>query len=50
MVARMGVLEPVPVIGKALFEDTPVPEGLCHHRAAPSWGDEIVLVKRFYHG
>jgi hypothetical protein len=38
------------VIGKDLFEDAPVPGGLCHHRVAPSWGDQIMVVKRLYHG
>lgn len=27
LVARMGVFEPVPVIGKNLLEDVPVPSG-----------------------
>src|SRR5437868_156051 len=49
LVARMSVLERVPVIGKDLLEDTPVPKGLCHHWVAPSWGIGIVTVKRFYH-
>ena len=46
----MGVLKRVPVLGKDLLEDTPVPRGCCSHQVAPSWGDKIVAVKRFYHG
>jgi hypothetical protein len=23
---------------------------LCHHRAAPSWGDDLFAVKQLYHG
>src|SRR5712692_6889276 len=49
LITRMGVLKRVPVIGKDLLEDTPVPRGLCHHRVAPSWGDDMLTVKRFYH-
>src|SRR6266852_9338189 len=48
-VARMGVGKRVPVIGKDLLEDAPVPRGLGHHRVAPSWGVGIVAVQRFYH-
>src|SRR6266568_7085730 len=50
LVAWMGVLKLVPVIGKDLLEDAPVPRGLCHHRVAPSWGVGMAAVKRFYHG
>src|SRR5712691_11427359 len=49
LVARMGVGKRVPVIGKDLLEDTPVPRGLYQHRSAPSWGHQIVAVKRLYH-
>src|SRR5215475_3846244 len=50
LVTRMGVLKRVPVIGKDLLEDIPVPRGLGHHGGAPSEGDTIVAVKRLYHG
>ena len=50
VVARAELFKPLPVIGKDLFEDTPIPGSLCHHRVAPSGGDQIVLVKRLYHG
>src|SRR5215470_15026836 len=49
LVARMGVGKRVPVIGKELLEDTPVPRGLYQHRLAPSWGHQLVAVKRLYH-
>src|SRR5215475_16111313 len=49
LVARMGVCEPVPVLSKDLLEDTPVPRGLYQHRLAPSWGHQLVAVKRLYH-
>src|SRR6266851_7036102 len=45
----MGVLKRLPVIGKDLLEDTPVPRGCCNHRVAPSGGDTIVTVQRLYH-
>src|SRR6266568_1377669 len=50
LVTRMGVLKRVPVIGKDLLEDTPVPRGCCNHRVVPSGGDTIVTVQRLYHG
>jgi len=50
VVARTELFKPWPVIDEDLLEDTPVPGGLRYHRAAPSWGDQIVLVKRLYHG
>jgi hypothetical protein len=40
----MGVLKRGPVIGKNLLEDTPVPRDVCHHRVAPSEGDQVVWV------
>ena len=36
LVARMGVCKPVPVLGKDLLEDIPVPRGCCNHQVAPS--------------
>src|SRR2546429_5373394 len=50
LIARMGVGESIPVVGKDLLEDTPISRGFGHHRVAPSWGDMIVTVKRLYHG
>jgi hypothetical protein len=50
LIARVSLFELIPVIGKELFEDTPVPSGWCHRQGAPSWGDRIVVMKRFYHG
>ncbi len=49
LIRRMGVLKRGPVIGKDLLEDTPVSGDVCHHRVAPSEGDQVVWVKRFYH-
>src|SRR5713101_6677837 len=49
LIARMGVGESVPVVGKDLLEDVPVPRGSCHHRVAPSGGDRIGTVQRLYH-
>src|SRR5437764_1287149 len=46
----MGVLKRLPVVGKDLFEDAPVPRGYCNHPVAPSGGDTIVTMKRLYHG
>jgi hypothetical protein len=50
LVAWMGVLKRLPVIGKDLLEDTPVPRRGCHHRVAPSEGNKIVVMQRLYHG
>jgi hypothetical protein len=50
LIPRMGVAKRVPVLGKDLLEDTPVPRGCCNHRIAPSWGDTMVAVPRLYHG
>src|SRR5215471_13615268 len=50
LIPRMGVLKRLPVIGKDLLEDTPIPRGFGHYRVAPSEGDMIVTVKRLYHG
>jgi hypothetical protein len=32
----MGVCKPVPMLGKDLLEDVPVPRGGCKHEGAPS--------------
>src|SRR5262247_2480685 len=49
LVARMGLLKWLPVVSKDLLEDIPVPRGGCHHRIAPSGGDQIVAMERLYH-
>jgi len=49
LVARMGLLKWLPVVRKDLLEDIPIPRGGCHHRIAPSGGDQIVAMKRLYH-
>src|SRR6266446_6178221 len=49
LIARMGVLKRLPMIGKDLLEDTPVPRGCCQHRIAPSGGDTMGTVQRLYH-
>ena len=49
LIPWMGTLKRVPVIGKDLLEDTPVPRGWWHHRSAPSQGHQIVAVKWLYH-
>src|SRR6516165_5459050 len=50
LIARMGVLKRLPVIGKDLLKDTPVPGGCCKHPRPPSeggWnGDGAVVVAR----
>src|SRR5262249_44807518 len=50
LVARMGVLKRLPVIGKELLKDTPVPGGYCKHPRPPSEGgwdcDGAVVVPR----
>ena len=45
----MGTLKRLPVVSKDLLEDIPVPRGGCHHRIAPSGGDQIVAMERLYH-
>src|SRR5712691_4427991 len=49
LVVRMGLLKRLPVVSKDLLEDIPVPRGGCHHRIAPSGGDQIVAMERLYH-
>src|SRR2546423_14470388 len=49
LIPWMSTLKRVPVIGKDLLEDTPVPRGCRNHRIAPSWGETIVTVQRLYH-
>src|SRR6266851_3614344 len=49
LVARMSLLKRLPGVSKDLLEDIPVPRGGCHHRIAPSGGDQIVAMERLYH-
>jgi hypothetical protein len=44
LIARIGALKRLPVIGKNLFEDTPVPRGCGQHPRPPSKGLGIVAV------
>src|SRR5262247_3974716 len=50
LIARMSVLKRLPVIGKDLLKDTPVPGGCCQHPRLPSEGgwncDGAVVVPR----
>ena len=49
LIARIGALKRLPVIGKNLFEDTPVPHGCCQHPRPPSEGLGIVAAPWLYH-
>ena len=49
LVARMSLLKRLPVVSKDLLEDMPVPRGGCHHRIAPSGGDQSGAMERLYH-
>ena len=49
LIAWRGVGKPVPVLGKDLLEDPPVPRGVGHHRVAPRGGDDLVVMQRVYH-
>jgi hypothetical protein len=44
------MLKHLPVIGKDLLKDTPVPCGCCQHLRPPSDGVRIVTVPWVYHG
>src|SRR5438105_13638090 len=46
----MGALKRLPVVGKDLLENAPVPRGYCNHPVAPTGGNAIVTMKRLYHG
>src|SRR5207302_9460743 len=50
LISRRRLLKRLPVIGKDLLEDIPVPRGCCNHQGAPSWGVHMFAVKRLYHG
>src|SRR5215471_2928500 len=47
LIPRMGVLKHLPVIGKDLLKDTPVPCGCCQHPSPPS--ERVVTVPWLYH-
>src|SRR5882762_11541853 len=49
LVAGMGVGKRVPVIGKDLLKDTPVPRGCGQHPCPPREGLGIVVVPWLYH-
>lgn len=52
IVTRMALFKDVPMIGKDLLEDVPVPPGFDTHEVAPSEGNRLVQllrVKRLYH-
>src|SRR4030095_11279704 len=49
LIARMGTLKRVPVIGKDLLKNTPVPRGRCQHPRPPREGLGIVAVPWLYH-
>src|SRR5687768_59647 len=52
IVTRMALFEDVPVIGKDLLEDVPMPPGFDNHEVAPSKGSRMLRwlrVKRLYH-
>ena len=49
LVASIGVGEPVPVLGKNLLEDVPVPRRRYKHQGAPRWRVEMIVVKRLSH-
>src|SRR5262249_21359098 len=49
IVARLDVLQPVPVLDTDLLEDVPVLRGCCKHAGAPSWGRGRCVVQLLYH-
>src|SRR5258705_12968647 len=50
LIARMGVLKRLPVVGTDLLKDPPGPGGCCQHPRPPSEGDRLVTVPWLYHG
>jgi len=46
----MGLLERLPVLGKDLLKDTPVPCGCCKHRRPPREEVQVVVMPWLYHG
>src|SRR6266702_2387002 len=49
LIARMGVGESIPVVGKDLLEDVPVPCGCCQHEGPPSSESDKVAIPLLYH-
>src|SRR6266403_4928599 len=49
LIARMGVGESIPVVGKDLLEDVPVPCGCCQHKGPPRSERDKVAIPRLYH-
>src|SRR5262249_17432785 len=49
LIPRMSVLKHLPVIGKDLLKDAPVPCGCCQHPSPPSEEVEIVVGLWLYH-
>src|SRR5215212_4763638 len=50
LIPRMGVLKRLPVIGKDLLKDTPVPRRCCKHPRPPSEEVGIGVESWLYHG
>ena len=50
LIARMGLLERLPVLGKDLLKDTPRPGGCWQHRRPPREEVEVVVLPWLYHG
>jgi hypothetical protein len=49
LIARMGVGESIPVVGKELLEDVPVPCGCCQHEGPPSAESDTVAIPLWSH-
>jgi hypothetical protein len=49
LVARVDACEPVPVLGKDLFEEVPGWWGFCNHQAASLRGVGLCVIALFYH-
>src|SRR5215813_6060893 len=50
LIARMGLLERLPVLGKNLLKNTPRPGGCEQHRRPPSQEVAVVVIPWLYHG
>src|SRR5678815_249356 len=49
LIPRMGVLKRLPLIGKDLLKDAPVPGGCCQHPRPPSEEVKMVVGPWLYH-
>src|SRR2546426_1188908 len=49
IVTRVDACEPVPVLGKDLFEDVPGRQGFCSHQAASLRSVGLCVIALFYH-